>query len=116
VSFYVQWGFVGDTSNADAGASVKALLDGTTEVTIDEADNPPPPNAYALYGFNFTGTGSDTLKFEAQTNPSEWFLDDVSVVGPVPGGAPEPGTLVLLGLGLAAGSMRRVRRGQANRT
>jgi hypothetical protein len=109
VDFFVQWGFVSNTTNADAGAFVKALLNGTTEVTIDQADSPPPANAYGQYSFSFTGSGLDTLKFEAQTNPSEWFLDDISVVGPVPSGAaPEPASWALIGLG-AVGMLARRR-------
>lgn len=58
-------------------------------------------------GFTFTGTGSDTLTISAQTNPSEWYVDDVTVLGPSP--TPEPASLLLMGTGLLgmAGVLRR---------
>jgi hypothetical protein len=38
-------------------------------------------SGYTEFFFSsFTGTGSDTLTIEAQTNPSEWYVDDVVVI------------------------------------
>jgi len=62
--------------------------------------------AYGLNTFVVTGTGSDTLKFVARHDPSQWFLDDVGV-----NAVPEPGSLALAclalaGLGMTAGSRK----------
>ncbi len=37
---------------------------------------------YTNFSVVLSGTGSDTLTIQANTNPSEWFVDDVSFVGP----------------------------------
>jgi PEP-CTERM motif-containing protein len=37
--------------------------------------------AFKKFSFSFVGTGHDTLVIAASTNPSEWFVDDVSVTG-----------------------------------
>jgi hypothetical protein len=101
VAFYVQFGepILG---TQDANAFFHASIDGVQKFAI--TGSPNPAVNFTQFGFTFTGTGSDTIRFDAVTNPSEWVLDDVSVVGPAPGGGgtPEPGSWTLLALGLAA--------------
>jgi hypothetical protein len=63
--------------------------------------------AYTENTFTVTGTGSDTLSFVARHDPSQWFLDDVSLEASVP----EPASLALVAVALAAGGMRRRRKG-----
>jgi hypothetical protein len=62
-------------------------------------------NSYTLETLTFTGTGSDTLTFTANTNPGEWYVDAVTIQGnfnPVVPNAPDSGkTAILLVLGLA---------------
>jgi hypothetical protein len=83
-------------ANGDADAFLKAQINGATEVTLEDT-----VAQYTEFQFDFTGTGSDTLGFLAQTDPSEWYLDDVSVVGPPAlSTTPEPGSLALLVAGL----------------
>ena len=47
-----------------------------------------------------TGTGNDTLRFAARHDPSQWFLDDVTVnvvdVVNVANAVPEPGSLAIV--------------------
>ena len=77
-------------------------------------------NTYTEGGFAFVGTGHDTLSIVAATNPSEWFVDDVSVgdtgrnVGGGPG-VPEPATwaMMILGLGGVGATLRRRRSAMA---
>jgi len=58
-------------------------------------------NGWNEYSFAFFASGSDTLTITAETNPSEWYVDNVSVVGAV--AAPDQvSTVLLLGLGMVA--------------
>jgi hypothetical protein len=72
-------------------------------------------SSYTEGSFSFLGAGSDTLTITAQTNPSEWYADDFSVVATgqfVNGHAPDLGaTSLMLGSALAAlGFVQRRRR------
>ena len=57
-----------------------------------------------LHSYNFLGTGSDTLSFINEGTGITTHLDDVAVEA-----VPEPATLAILGLGLAAARRRRAK-------
>lgn len=65
-----------------------------------------PSSGYVHYQFTVTGTGSDTLTFNEQNYHSYLALDNVSLTSSS-ASVPEPGTLALLGLGLAGMAVRR---------
>jgi PEP-CTERM motif len=48
--------------------------------------------------FTFTGTGSDTLSISAQTNPGDFFVDNISL-STVTSAVPEPSTWAMMILG-----------------
>jgi hypothetical protein len=101
VSFYTYDG----GANGDSNASFSALVDGTSEFTLTGCNGCPTAanGAYTQYQFDFTGSGSDTLGFQAQTNPSEWYLDDIVVLDTGSNvGTPEPASWLLMICGLAA--------------
>jgi hypothetical protein len=87
------------TSGGDPGAYFDASA-GSANLSLSDSIN-----SYTLESLTFTGTGSDTLTFSADTNPGEWYVDDVTVQGnfnPVVSDAPDSGTTaILLALGLA---------------
>jgi hypothetical protein len=72
---------------------------------FSETDIPVGP--YYQYSINFIGTGNDDVSFQGRNDPQYLGLDDVSVS--IPGVAPEPSSLVLLGTGVLslAGAARR---------
>ncbi len=55
-----------------------------------------------LYSYSFVGTGSDTIEFVNLGTGNTTHLDDVSVEA-----VPEPATLAVLAIGLAAARRRR---------
>jgi hypothetical protein len=92
-SFYAyDGGYLGD-----GDAFLMLTLNGTTTL-VDLSDTAGP--GYAEYTFSFIGTGSDILTFGATTNPAEWYIDDVTVLGPSPSPTPEPISMLLFGTGL----------------
>ena len=97
VTFFM---FDGGAANQDAGAFFDAQINGSNMFT---RTGKTAPAAYPGTGFtfSFTGTGSDTLSFLADTTPSEFYLDDISVVANGSTNTPEPTSMVLLGSGLA---------------
>ena len=108
VSFFL---LDGGASEQDPNAFFDAQINGTTLFSVTGLT---APAAYTQFSFSFTGTGSDTLSFLADTNPSEFYLDDIVVTDPaVSSDTPEPATYVLLfaglaGLGLFAASRSRL--------
>ena len=95
VNFFM---FDGGASSQDASAFFDAQINGTNKVALTGVT---APATYTDFTFSFTGTGSDTLAFLADTTPREFYLDDVSVVANAAVVTPEPASIVLLGSGLA---------------
>jgi hypothetical protein len=87
-------------------AQFKAILNGNALSTLNPVIFPALPTAYT---FNFMGTGSDTISFQASNVfLSPLGVDNVSVTGEKPTAAPEPFTIIgtLIG-GSAALRMRK---------
>jgi hypothetical protein len=107
VDFYVKYGGAGE-GDADAYLTMSA---GAGSKTLTDTAS----GSWTLYTFTFTGTGSDTLTIAAQTNPSDWFVDDISVVGNGLTATPLPAALPLFagGLGLLGMFVRRKKRSGA---
>jgi PEP-CTERM motif-containing protein len=97
----------GGAGVGDSGAFFETLIDGTAVVTLNDT----APGVYTEYTFSFTGTGSDTITLEGNTNPSEWFVDDITVTPTVGSTTPEPGTLALVGTGILSLARMLRRRG-----
>ena len=104
VSFYALYGGFGEGDpnaflSLIAGSSVESL-------------NSLTPNSWQLYSFQFVGTGADTLSISALTNPSEFFVDDISVTGNAVTATPLPAALPLFagGLGMIGMFSRRKKR------
>jgi PEP-CTERM motif len=73
-------------------SSFSASFGGTSLLSLTN----PPASAYQLLTFNVHATGvSETLAFNFQDDPGFLFLDAARV------SVPEPGTLALMGIGLA---------------
>ena len=78
----------------DAGAFLQVLVDGTTLVNLPGTNT----GSYTEFTFSFIGTGSDTLTIQAQTDPGEWFVDDVSVQGDTNATVGAPGPIAGAGI------------------
>jgi len=87
----------GGAPTTDTQGSFQVLLDSTVVVSLDYT----APGAFKEYSFSFFGSGSDTLTIQGNTNPGEWFVDDVSVTGSSIGAVPESSTWAMLILGFA---------------
>ena len=91
VSFYG----VDGGANGDANAFLRVAV-GAAGVTFNDT-----VSLFTNGTFTFVGTGSDTLIISAQTNPNEWFVDNLSVSGAEVGAVPEPSTWAMMLLGFA---------------
>ena len=87
------WAFDGG-ANGDANAFLTVAVGSASETFNDTVAT------YTEGTFTFVGTGSDTISIAAQTNPSEWIVDDVSVTGAA-GTVPEASTWAMMLLGFA---------------
>ena len=61
-----------------------------------------PASGFTEETFSENGTGSDSITFTSYNTPNFYYLDDVSVVetaGPPTSSAPEPSSVMLLGIG-----------------
>jgi hypothetical protein len=100
-SLYVAYGGAGD---GDTNVFFNALIDGAPVVSLDDTAS----GNYTQYTFSFVGTGSDTLALQGNTNPSEWYVDDVTITGAsLPSATPEPGSTLLLACAGGAFLLRR---------
>ncbi len=99
-TFYLAYG--GSGGGNTAGAFFDAEVNGSIVKALDGT----APLAFTKETFSFVGTGSDTVTFTGNTNPSEWFIDDISVVTSA---VPEPSLawLMLIGAGALGFGMRR---------
>jgi hypothetical protein len=92
---YYSGGVVGDPA-----AFLDVEINGTNQVALNGGPSAPYPD-YALETFSFVGTGSDVLGVTGNTNPGEWYVDDVVVTDAV-SAVPEPASIALFGAAFAA--------------
>jgi PEP-CTERM motif len=85
------WAFDGG-ANGDPAAFLTVSVGSASETFNDTVAT------YTEGTFTFVGTGSDTISIAAQTDPSEWVVDDVSVTGST---VPEPATWAMMLIGFA---------------
>jgi hypothetical protein len=104
-SLFIAYGGAGD---GDTSAFFDVLINGVSVLSLNDTAT----YWYSPYTFSFVGTGSDVLTLEGNTNPVEWYVDDIVVTDP--SSVPEPGSILLLAtvLGLCCVTLRK--RGSPN--
>jgi hypothetical protein len=81
----------------NGGGDPDAFFDILINGTIVEALDSTASASYANFESEFIGTGSDTFAFQGNTNPSEWYVSNVTVTGDSPVSAtPLPSTWTML--------------------
>lgn len=100
-SIFVAYGGAG---GGDTGAFFNVLINNVPVLALDDTTTYP----YSQYTFSFTGTGSDTLTLEGNTNPSEWYADDVVITTTA---TPEPRLSFLMAAVMLTFALLFVRRG-----
>jgi hypothetical protein len=89
-SIYVKYG-------GNGGGDPNAFFDILINGTIVEALTYTASASYANFESEFIGTGSDTFAFQGNTNPSEWYVSNVTVTGnPAVSATPLPSTWTML--------------------
>ena len=108
--------YINYQQNTDSAAFFKVLVDGTTVLAVNGPGPYPSPlsSTYEEFFFTFVGTGSDTLTIEANTNPGNWYVDDISVTGAAVSATPLPAALPLFASGLGAMGLFGWRRKRKN--
>ncbi len=93
-----------NNDNGGTPEDFSAYWDGTQLLSIVDSPN---TDGWVNYTFTETGTGTDTVQFDARNDPSYDALDNASVAGVSP--IPEPSSFLLMGSGLLglAGAVRR---------
>jgi hypothetical protein len=102
--------------DTDSAANFQVLVDGKTVLNVNGPGPYPSPlsSTYEEFFFTFVGTGSDTLTIEANTNPGNWYVDDISVTAAAVGVTPLPAALPLFATGLGALGLLGWRRTRKN--
>jgi hypothetical protein len=106
VNFFAEYGGAGQ---GDTNAFLEVQARGGSVTLGDQATD-----TWTGFSFLFVGSGSDTLSISATTNPSEWFVDDITITGGVTAAVPEPSTWAMMILGFfGIGAMTYRRRKNA---
>jgi hypothetical protein len=90
----------------DGNAFFNVVVNNQTVLSLNSTNT---TTSYQQFFFTFTGTGSDILTLEGNTDPSEWFADDVVVTGAAGVATPEPNLIFVLAGALSAVVFWRIR-------
>jgi hypothetical protein len=93
--------YLANDNPTDVGVDTfEVMWDGSSVYSLS---SPQPSFPYTLVSLNVTATSnSTTLAFLAQQDPSQWFLDDVSVQA-----IPEATTMLMVAFGLVTAGLAR---------